>query len=321
MNFQSIPENYAPVSSPILYAVEFAQMREVVDVKIVDLRHDELLGVKRLYDVTEAQIDIAPYLKRAFDFRPAECGTGVIDADGLYAVVALEIDGQRTPERCFAPYDITDGYGTIFRTGGKHRLLSRSDSECVVIYAPNGGLVRVECYSNDTLADSRELTLVAQQGLQMLKILPDDLAREGESLIIAIEIDGLADFLIYQIIPTRERARRVMWIDAEGELRYYTFPTCLESRCRVKRQVVSSEEGEVLTSCEKEHTLTLVSDYETTEDIERIGGILGARKVWLDHGVTAERVEVVSTEMVLKYGGALNSLQVELRLPTRKEVE
>ena len=321
MNFQSIPENYSPINEPLNYVVEFAEKRDVVDVKILDLRRERVLGLKRLYDVTEAQIDIAPYVKRALDFRPAACGTELLDADGLYALVAIEIDGQRSPERCYAPYDICDELGTLFRAGGKHSQLSIGESDYVVIYAPHGGTVRIESYLGERLLSARELPLEAKQELRMLKILPDDFAPEGSTVLLAFEIDGIVDFLSYRVAPKPEQSKRLLWVGQDGVLQSYTFPNTIESTHRVTRQVVESGEGEVVTSCQREHLLKIVSDYETVDEIKRIGEILGARKAWIDRGVEAERVDVVSTEMVVKYGGALNSMQVELRLhQQRKEV-
>ena len=77
----------------------------------------------------------------------------------------------------------------------------------------------------------------------------------------------------------------------------------------------------MVISSESELSLVLVSDYETVADIELIGEIIASKQVWIDCGNRATKVDVLSSESVVKYGGALNMVQIEIRPQNGKEAE
>ncbi len=319
MFFISIPDNYVPVTEPLPYRIGFEEQRECVDVKIVDITHNAILGVKRFYDVQQADVDIAPYVNRCFKFEPFEGGTSLSQAEGLFVEVALEIDGIYSETRFYSRYPVAYGHGTLFRAESKQQNLSRGENDYVVIYAPNGGDIFCEGYTADVATDTFNLAIEPQQGLQILKISPDDFATATDSILLEIKIDEVVSFLTYRIVPKPEASRRLAWIAPNGLLQLYTFPICRERRCRTEKHRMKSDSGIIVTSCESEVVLTLVSDYETEREIERIGEILGAKQVWLDCGNSIARVDVLTAESVIRYGGALNSLQIEIRSRSRKE--
>ncbi len=69
MQFTQIPNPYAPLGGPLTYAVE-ADATTDFDVRIIDNTLTELYGAKRFSNVTSAEFDIAPYLRRALRFTP-----------------------------------------------------------------------------------------------------------------------------------------------------------------------------------------------------------------------------------------------------------
>lgn len=319
MHFTSIPDNYSPLAKPLLYGFVFDAEQKVVDVKIVDVTHDRTLGVRRFYDMQSGEIDIAPYLKRCFDPKPVDGGTAIVDAEGFYFVIAVEVNGERSESRYFSPYSIRDGEGTIFRSAVKRQTLARDESDCIILYAPNGGHVGCELYASEQMCGQFEFEVEYSPGLQILKIEPTLFDVEFDTMIINVGVDGIEDFLTYRIVDNSELSRRLMWCDADGMLQFYTFPTCRSRHSRVTKQHLETEQGLRVTSCEVESLLTLVSDYETVAEMERLGNILESEFVWLDRGVDSVRVDVVSTESIVRYGGALNSLQVDIRAYNRKE--
>ena len=319
MIFTSIPDNYAPVTAPLIYLLDFEEQRSETDVRIVDITHNLTLGVKRLYNVQRAELNIAPYVKRALQFECIEGGTSLSSAEGLYVEIALEIDGLLSESRIYSHYPVIRGHGTLFRTGTKRQSLSRNENDFVVIYAPNGGDILCESYSGDVAIDTIPFAIGPQQALQILKISPADFADNADSIIIRVEIDGVIDFLTYRIEPKPERAKRLVWIASDGTLQTYTFPICCERRCRTDKHIVEAQSGRIVTSSVTEMILVLVSDYETVQEIERLGEILGANSVWLDEGSSYVKVDVLTAESIVRYGGALNSLQIEILATDRKE--
>ena len=140
-------------------------------------------------------------------------------------------------------------------------------------------------------------------------------------MVLAISIEGVDYYVSYQIVPQPERSKRLMWVDQDGVLQFYTFPICRSRRYRATKQRVETAQGVMVISSESELSLVLVSDYETVADIELIGEIIASKQVWVDCGNRATKVDVLSSESVVKYGGALNMVQIEIRPQNGKEAE
>ncbi len=319
MIFTSIPDNYAPVNGPLIYLFSLETEQRSADVKIIDVAHGRTIATRRLYDVQSAEIDVAPYLKRCLEFKPIDGGTSIDDADGLYARIAVEVDGVRSEERLFSPYQVNEGVDTLFRSGAKLQTLSRNESDCVVIYAPNGGVVSCELYEGESICDRCDIEVVARQGLQILKICPASFPAEADSMLVEINLGGVVDYLTYRIVPQGDGAMRLMWLATSGIVQAYTFPTCRLRQIRTEKQRIESYDGHITIAGCAESVLSLLSDYETAAKIEQLGSILESKYVYLDRGTISQRVDVVSTESVVRYGGTLNSLQVDIRSYDRKE--
>ena len=319
MIFTSIPDNYAPINEPLLYQFSLGGEQATADVKIIDVAHDRTIATRRLYGVQSGQIDVAPYLKRCFEFAPIDGDISIGDATGLYADIVVEVDGERSEERLFSPYQVSAGVGTLFRADTKLQNLSLGESDYIVIYAPLGGVVSCEFYTGETIGDRTDMTIAAQPGLQILKIGTESLMPEVDSMLVEINLDGVVDYLSYRIVPRAEGAKRLVWLTPKGMVQAYTFPTCRSHQVRIEKQRIESHNGYKIVAGSAEKVLSLISDYETAAKIEQLGTILEAEYVYLDGGSVSQRVDVVSTESVVRYGGALNSLQVDIRACDRKE--
>ncbi len=319
MTFTSIPNNYTPLTEPIVCRFAFDEMREVVDVKIIDAINSKALGIKRLYNVQEAGIDLAPWLDKAFDCKFPAGGTSVCTAEGLFACIAVEVDGERSPERYFSPYPIIAGVGTIFRTAPKYYSLSRSERDMAVIYAPEGGTILCEAYCNGAIVEAQSFVIKPSDGVQIFCLAPSDFTESADEILVQTNLGGVEDYATCRIVPAGDMAHRLVWIDAGGVLQLYTFPTTRSSRLSVDKQRVLTADGLVVAATCAERSLTLVSDYETVAELERISEIIEARQVWLEQEHRGVKVDVISSESLLRYGGVLNSLQVEIRASDGKE--
>ena len=321
MIFTSIPDNYDSVNKPLLYQFECDELREMVDVKIVDVIHIRTLGIRRFYNVQSAEIDVAPYLKNYFALNPIVGGISLADADGLYVAIVVEIDNERSAERYFSQYPVTYQMGALFTKSAKSQTLSRAESDYVVIYAPsNGGTLYCELHRGEEVFDSLSIPIEPKPGLQLLKIMPEELDERVDSMIVELDIEGEFNYLNYRIRPKSDMSKRLMWLDADGMVQLYTFPMCRARRRQVEKQRIESEQGIIVTACKGESILELVSDYEAASMMEDLDAILESRYVFLDRGADSVKVDVLSTENVVRYGGELNSIMVEIRPCCREEV-
>ena len=139
-------------------------------------------------------------------------------------------------------------------------------------------------------------------------------------MIVELDIEGEFNYLNYRIRPKSDMSKRLMWLDADGMVQLYTFPMCRARRRQVEKQRIESEQGIIVTACKGESILELVSDYEAASMMEDLDAILESRCVFLDRGADSVKVDVLSTENVVRYGGELNSIMVEIRPCCREEV-
>ena len=319
MNFTSIPDNYASTKKPLIYQFTLDQMCEKVDVKVVDVTRNRVLCIKRLYDVQSAQIDIAPILEKNFRYEFAEGGTAILPADGLFAEIVVEIEETSSPSRYFSPYPLCNEVGTLFRNTAKLQAISRNESDIVILYAPQGCRISCESYCEGEVVDVLDLDFPPSNGLLQFRLVASDFSQDAEEIVVQFVLGDIVDFMTYRILPSPEHAHRLVWVDAEGILQLYTFPTCRERRLSVEKQRALSSEGLIVVASDADMVLTLVSDYETIAEMERLGGIIEARQVWVECDGRGIGLDIVSSESVVRYGGALNSLQIEIRPSDRKE--
>lgn len=319
MVFTAIPDNYAPITAPLLYHFDLGEEREVVDVKIIDVARAVTIGIKRLYNLQSAVVDCQPYIARCLDYRSVENEEHLSTADGLFAKIEVEVDGVRSDVRIFSPYRVEEGCGTLFQTSSKSQSISQGESDRVIIYAPNGGGIFIESYAGEEVRDAMHMAIDAMPELQIIKILPTDFSADADHILIEVDIEGVFYYYTYNIVPKVEGATRLMWVASDGSLQFYTFPICRSRRSRIDKYQVEGEEGIRTTHSQAQVIRTLMSDYGTASEMESLGEILESKFVWIDKGDRCERVNVLSTESVVRYGGVLNSLQVEIEVPSGKE--
>ena len=319
MVFTSIPDSYASITAPLLYHFDLGEVREVVDVKIIDVTRSVIIGIKRLYNLQRAAVDIQPYLARLLDYRSVENEEFLSVAEGLFAKIEVEVDGVRSDERIFSPYQVEEGCGTLFQTNSKSQAISPGESDRIIIYAPNGGSLFIESYLGEEVIDAMHSAIDAMPELQIVKISPADISPEADQLLIEVDIEGVMYYYAYHIVPKIDGSTRLMWVASDGSLQLYTFPICRSCRNRIEKCRVESEEGVRTTHSHVQRIRTLMSDYGTASEMERLGELLESKFVWIDKDGYCEKVDVLSTESVVRYGGVLNSLQVEIEMPSGKE--
>jgi hypothetical protein len=314
MIFTSIPDNYAPITAPLLYHFDLEEERQVVDVKIIDATRSETLAIKRLYNRQSAVVDIQPYIARCLDYRSVGNEALLSVAEGLFAKIIVEVDGASSDERIFSPYRVESGCGTLFQPTLKSQNLSQGESDYIIVYAPNGGSAFIDSYAGEEVIDTISMAIEAMPELQILKIAPSQISADVDSILVEVDIEGVFYYQSYHIVPKIEGSTRLIWAAEDGSLQLYTFPICRTRRSLVEKHRTEGREGVRTTHSRAQVVRTLISDYGTASEMESLGEILASKFVWIDKDGRCEMVDVLSTESVVRYGGVLNSLQVEVQM-------
>ena len=141
MKFTSIPEAYSSFREPLLYAFDTEHTEpQDVEFRIINKADNTVIGRKRLYGVTEGEVDIAPYLRSvAVTTLPdaiTECG--VVDTNAQIKVV-VEAEGVSSAVRNFiaAKVDLNEIY-TPLMTQHLHRTMARDEFDLISFFSlPN----------------------------------------------------------------------------------------------------------------------------------------------------------------------------------------
>ena len=83
MTFLTIPDNYAPVDGRLFYQFETGGESLDLDIKVIDLLANHVIGSKRIYDSAYGEIDIAPILRKMFAYSLVDSETGTSTSYGL----------------------------------------------------------------------------------------------------------------------------------------------------------------------------------------------------------------------------------------------
>lgn len=315
MKFISVPENYAPVDEGLVYDIDLEGLRDKVDIAIIDVAKGEPVAVLRFAQTATVSLDIAPYVRRMFDPQPSDVRFGVGDDRGRTVYVALAVDGQHSPVRCFTML-LFDGTPHLLTTMPGRRTIAPGESVEVAVYAP-GGKISI-CPDSPTVHEDIVFGIPDSDDIAVLKFAADCLPPDFTGAEVVLEAGQHVENLHFDRVERPQGAVRLAWTAASGAIEYYTFPS-QRSLLTVASDAFCSRTGHRTTHRQSDITQTLVSDYEPQAVIEALEEILSARRVWrIDNGI-ATGVEVVTSTTLRRFDGSLNSLSIEIRTGGREE--
>lgn len=315
----AIPDNYAPVSGGLVYRADLEQMRESVEVLIINTYDDNTIGRCRFCNVDKIDVDIAYYVNRAFNPQPSRYSTGIHRCTDRTVRVLLEIDGIRTEPRIFSLF-ACDGIPRIVSGLNTMRRIACGERDEIPVYAPYGGVVTLAAWQDGQRVFNNEYNLDVSDEVQLLVIdtndLPDDITR----IEVSVDGGGLEELITYRIAARHFKSIRLSWVTSFGSIESYTFP----SRSEVVRKCVKSryyaEKGYISRNICDERITTLAADPEPPEMTAALEEILSSQGVWSVRGCYCVPVDVVSSEC--RYGGDAEPaiISIEVRPQRREEV-
>lgn len=322
MKFTSIPDAYSSFREPLLYAfdTEQAEPRDV-ELKIINKAENSVIGRKRLYGVTEGEVDIAPYLRSvAVTTLPdtiTECG--VVDTNAQIKV-AVEAEGVSSAVRNFvaAKVDLNEIY-TPLMTQHLHRTMARDEFDLISFFAQPNIVVEVvvEYFGKGT--DVVSIT-PPSGGQQVVAVTAR--GREGvDNIRATVKVDGVATTIVeYEIKSNLKGARRLAWLNDNLAPELYTFPLRKSVLIEAARKSMESIWGREAAAAERENELKLLSAYEPQAQIEALSSILSTPKAWLVRGCELQRVAITTDRVMPATCGEMGIIEVDIRAAREGEV-
>ena len=309
MKFITVPENYAPLDEGLVYDIDLEGLTESADVSVINAEDDTAVATLRFAQTAFISLDIAPYVQRMFDPRPADGPAGISIDRGRTVTVVVAVAGKRTPERRFTMLHV-GSRPRLLTTMPARRTISAGESDEVAIYAPDGGRLTVNTAS-DSGTESQTIELAADSSIRRLNIATRELPADFNTIDVVFEAGEWTERLHYDRVLRPRNAVRLAWTAASGAIERYTFHVRRTTKS-VAKESFCNRDGHRTASVACRKSALAVSDYEPAATIEALEEILSARRVWRTDGERAEMVEVVSTETILRFDGELNALTIEI---------
>jgi hypothetical protein len=197
------------------------------------------------------------------------------------------------------------------------RTISDGESDEVLIFAPLGGIVQIHIKSADR--DLLSLSHKSTFGVARLTLVASDFYQE-ENIEVSIFV-GVVEVgkINYSMVAPSRGEIRLAWESDKGAIERYTFPFARKVRRVVERERIERESLPqsvgVATTCH----LHLASRYERASTIEALQQIASSPRVWIDHGESFQRVEIMNSNTEMGLRGKPGCVELELCL-WRKEV-
>ncbi len=310
--FTSYPQNYQSLYSQLIYRYEEAAESDIT-LFITDSTSDELIGVKKFYSTTTAQLNIAPIIRPYALPSVVVAESGFVEGSnaGAIEVAVSDDDDNATESRIFtlSLYDESEvGLLSVFEP--LQRVISIGESDLLTLRVdaslPINVAQRQYLYGGESPIVEQDYSCEAKQsGVALFNFVAQELFDTAGDVLERIELevtqgDEVVALVTYNVIDEPREPIRVAWISQRGSIEHYTFPAVAQ------RTVASDSTVE----------LTLNSAFESFDVREALAHIVKAAKVWLwidgeycDATVGSDEVELsaraafATVEIKLSYKG------------------
>lgn len=315
MKFTSIPENGSTWSDKLIYGIDTEKSEPIhLVVDIVDVDRDTTLGRCRLYNVTNAEVNIAPYLRSRDNFRQVGSCTPMAFISPASRNIAVVVNGNVSPSRLFfrVPLDCSKAHtlSTITTT----QTLSLGEPIRLTVFSRDGLRVTVE-YSSATRYLGTIIVEEGSYGNPIEVIIPTVMyPKETERIKLLIQDaeENVLQRITYCIVERAPSARRLMWYNKLGGVECYTFPTSVRTRYKACGARSSSVEGQPVDMLSREEHYRLISAHEVEAEMNRIAEIVFSPKLYELRGEDIIELELASREILFDRQGALRQLAIDV---------
>ncbi len=315
MKFTLLPEAYSSFREPLLYAftTESTTPRDV-EIKIIDCANGEVIGRKRLYNVTSGEVDIAPYLRSvARPTLPTTIeGCGEIDTSTNIRVI-VQADGVDSEPRKFiaAKIDRKEIF-TLLTSQHLNRTMEHDEFDIICYFSWPDIVVSLDV---EFLGSGSDLITITPPSGGQRAVAVTARGREGvDAMRVTLCVDGAPMKVIeYDLKPNLSNARRVAWLNTQRSPEVYTFPLRKGVLIESTRRHMESIWGREAASVEARNELKLLSAYEPEQQIRAIAEILYSPKVWLIEGHDVRSVLLATDRVLISPSKGMGIVEVDIR--------
>ena len=314
MKFTSIPQNGSSWhdSLPVSFDTE---LNEPSDVELKVALSSKQTITRRLYGVTDATVDIAPYL------RDLSCSPPLITDEvsmlPSQSSQRVYITANGVSSHSFSlfhrPYTISTSLLTTPQESVKH---PRGEPILLTLNSPNmTNLIVTQVMpgtTNTTTHSSKASTV------PMDIVIPTTGLSEAVTHLRVTIHSGISELvtILYELVEKRSTATSIVWFNSRGGIECYTFPVSLRVSYDAKVGAAGDEAlGQYVPLSSATVCYRLCSAYEPAQQMERLAEIVFSPRIFrLDDGVLTP-ISLRSRHVDFDSHGALRQMTIEVEEP------
>lgn len=280
MTFTAVPENYASLCGPLVYAFADTAGPRTLDIAVESISSGETIAVKRLSDTSSGEVDIAPLIRNRISVRPAAIA-GFSSAGTRIPWVRVRVEDAVDTKRFLPALRLPEAGAVRLGSMPADRIISRGECDELTLLS---GVARAEL---SALTAAGTVTRVVVNPLPTMPVLFrvdtmvwDESVSQSEVRLLDANGEELAA-VRYCFVPRPAEGVRVAWFGRGGAIEHYTFPVRDEVAERQSKRALRMAGGEErIFGADFEERTTVVSAHEPQEVLRALAELGTARFAW-----------------------------------------
>lgn len=309
MKFISIPKNGSSWRERLPYSFTTeSQEKQDVTLEIVNSTTGVLLGTMRLYGVTEAEVDIAPYIRQHLSLAPLDTSRQVdLQVSPSAISVMVRVGGVASEARVFFRMGFDYSAVGVLSGAPQSQTILSGETIRLTIFSQ----LRVE--ATVTVTGGKGPTVRCEgltYGMPMELIVPTRLLSGAERVSVMLRCDGKGVIAYtYNVAPRLSTAQRLVWYNAKGGIESYLFDHAMHLNYTVSRE---DDHATGAKSVDGRVRYRLCSGCELQAEMDRITQLMLSPVVYREVGGICREVAVESREVEFDSKGLLHTLKLDL---------
>ncbi|MBO5894699.1 MAG: hypothetical protein J6Q33_02800 [Alistipes sp.] len=311
MKFTTIPENGSSWRGKLVYAIDCeSEVGQDIEVVVAD----GTLGLRasfNLYNVTTAEFDIAPYLRRMVSEQPTANVESLAWSSAAMLVV-VSVGGVSSQSRLYYREAIDATAAQVLSTLSERVAMAQNETLRLSLFALRTAEVRVTTYLP---MERTKIFTLRTYGRTVEFTLPLGAYSVGSTIRIEFVCDDVRlKVLSINIVKREASARQLVWYNERGGVEFYTFPRSVRRYYRAKEGAGAQGEQLLQSRCVVRR---LLSAYEGAEEMERIAEMIFAPALYLAKEGECERLEIGERVVEFDDEGGIKQLRLDIYEPWR----
>lgn len=315
MIFTSIPDNFSSIQQSLIYELSTqGEPLEELTVEIYNAEDDSLLGVKHLFSVAEASVDVAPILREKIQPQlPTSSSSTSLVEYNADVTIYLRVGDTLSPRRQFvyAQADTSQPL-TLLSTQIEQRMMAPDECDwiAVLLTQSTGCAVVVQSFGKDSYTRRIEL---AQTGQRLFSLSAAATGDCNQIELSFVYYNTVVKRFCYEVKRNLKGARRIGWINHQAAPELYTFPMRKSILLKSTRKHLATLWGREAGAVESDGELKIISAYEPQAQLDALAEIISSRQVWLMKGCVRQNVDLLTERILRTPSEKLGFIELDIR--------